>query len=58
VAEVLSSHLIIILAVLFCAVAYVMAVTQAVRRAMRIVEWRTETEVDPEPAAQPTNAAQ
>lgn len=56
--DMLSRELIAILALLFCLVTYVMAVTRAVRRATRIVEWKTETEEDPEPAAQPSNAAE
>ncbi|MGB3903874.1 MAG: hypothetical protein WBB22_03040 [Anaerolineae bacterium] len=54
----LSLELTAILALLFCFVTYVMAVTRAVRRAVRIVEWKTGTEEDAEPAAQPTNAGQ
>lgn len=54
----LSVQLISILALLFCAVAYVMAVTQAVRRAMHIAEWRAKSEEDPDPALQSIDAAQ
>lgn len=54
----LSVQLISILALLFCVVVYVMAVTQAVRRAIHIAEWRAESEEDPKPAVQSTDAAQ
>lgn len=54
----LSVQLISILALLFCGVVYVMAVTQAVRRAMHIAEWRGESEEDPRLGVQSTDAAQ
>lgn len=56
--EMLRLALVTVCALLFWFVAYVMAVTQGVRRAVRIAEWKTETEEDAEPAAQPTNAGQ
>ncbi len=54
----LSVQLISILGLLFCGVVYVMAVTQAVRRAIYIAEWRAESEEDPRPGVPSTEAAQ